>query len=85
MTYTKEQGKQKIKELVERFRYNLDVYKKSTLFAVLLLYNLCLILVTSCVGFGYLAALFWVIDFDTMKNILPEALNSALLGRRVSR
>ena len=30
MTYTKEQGKQKIKELVERFRYNLDVYKKST-------------------------------------------------------
>ncbi|RCV62891.1 Type I restriction-modification system, DNA methylase subunit [Methanophagales archaeon] len=29
MTYTKEQGKQKIKELVERFRYNLDVYKKS--------------------------------------------------------
>jgi type I restriction-modification system DNA methylase subunit len=30
MTYTKEQGKQKIKELVERFQYNLDVYKKST-------------------------------------------------------
>ncbi|KAF5428998.1 hypothetical protein C5S36_16130 [Candidatus Methanophagaceae archaeon] len=30
MSYTKEQGKQKIKELVERFRYNLDVYKKST-------------------------------------------------------
>jgi len=30
MTYRKEQGKQKIKELVERFRYNLDVYKMST-------------------------------------------------------
>ncbi|MEA3487749.1 MAG: DNA methyltransferase [Euryarchaeota archaeon] len=30
MSYTKEQGKQKIKELVDRFRYNLDVYKKST-------------------------------------------------------
>ncbi len=30
MSYTKEQGKQKIGELVERFRYNLDVYKKST-------------------------------------------------------
>ena len=30
MTYTKEQAKQRIKELVERFRYNLDVYKKSS-------------------------------------------------------
>ncbi|MGB7532429.1 MAG: N-6 DNA methylase, partial [Halobacteriota archaeon] len=30
MTYTKEQAKQTVKELVERFRYNLDVYKKST-------------------------------------------------------
>jgi hypothetical protein len=29
MTYTKEQAKQKVEELVERFRYNLDVYKKS--------------------------------------------------------
>ena len=26
----KEEAKQKIKKLVERFRYNLDVYKKST-------------------------------------------------------
>ena len=30
MTYTKEQAKQKFGELVERFRYNLDVYKKSS-------------------------------------------------------
>ena len=30
MTYTKEQAKQRIKELVERFKYNLDVYKKSS-------------------------------------------------------
>ncbi len=30
MTYTKEQAKQTVKERVERFRYNLDVYKKST-------------------------------------------------------
>ena len=30
MTYTKEQAKQTVKELVERFRRNLDVYKKST-------------------------------------------------------
>jgi type I restriction-modification system DNA methylase subunit len=30
MTYTEEQAKQKLRELVERFRYNLDVYKKST-------------------------------------------------------
>ncbi|MBA7525284.1 Type IIS restriction enzyme Eco57I [subsurface metagenome] len=29
MTYTKEQAKQTFGELVERFRYNLDVYKKS--------------------------------------------------------
>ncbi|MBE0517247.1 MAG: hypothetical protein IBX41_07670, partial [Methanophagales archaeon] len=26
----KEEAKQTVKELVERFRYNLDVYKKST-------------------------------------------------------
>ena len=30
MTYTKEHAKQKVEELVDRFRYNLDVYKKST-------------------------------------------------------
>jgi hypothetical protein len=30
MTYTKEQARQKVTELVDRFRYNLDVYKKST-------------------------------------------------------
>jgi len=29
MTYTKEQGKQKLVELVDRFRTNIDVYKKS--------------------------------------------------------
>jgi len=29
MTYTKEQAKQEVKKLVERFRYNIDVYKKS--------------------------------------------------------
>jgi type I restriction-modification system DNA methylase subunit len=30
MTYTKEQARQTFGELVDRFRYNLDVYKKST-------------------------------------------------------